>query len=284
MKSPPFDAATTGSATPFSAAIPAGPDSAAAGPVLQAVAVSKRFGGTLAVDEVSLAVQAGTIAGLIGPNGAGKTTLFDILAGAQQPTSGRVYLRGQALDSQPVHARVAAGLGRTFQIPRPFAGMTVVENVMLGCQRHVGERIWPNWLSPKRVARTETQVLGRAMEWLEFMTLAPLANQPARVLSGGQRKLLELARLLMAEPSVVLLDEPAAGVNPVLLDTIIARIAALNQRGITFLIVEHNMELVAELCRQVFVMAAGKMLCQGPPRDVVRDPRVIDAYLGGLAA
>jgi branched-chain amino acid transport system ATP-binding protein len=122
------------------------------------------------------------------------------------------------------------------------------------------------------------------MELLEFVALASHAHEPARILSGGQRKLLELARVLMAEPSVILLDEPAAGVNPVLLEVIIERIAALNRQGITFLIVEHNMELLARLCRHVFVMAAGKKLCEGAPREVTRDPRVIDAYLGGAAA
>jgi branched-chain amino acid transport system ATP-binding protein len=249
-------------------------------PILRATAVSKSFGGTEAVKALSLSISAGAVAGLIGPNGAGKTTLFNILAGDLRPSAGQVFLQGRAVESAPVHTRLALGLGRTFQIPRPFAALTVLENVMLGCQHHDGERLWPNWLAPRRVARTEAAALGRAMELLEFVALAPLAHQPARVLSGGQRKLLELARLLMAEPRVVLLDEPAAGVNPVLLDTLVARIAALNASGITFLIVEHNMELVAQLCGEVFVMAAGELLCRGKPRDVVRDPRVIEAYLG----
>ncbi len=243
-----------------------------------------RFGGSVAVDSVSLTVAAGSLSGLIGPNGAGKSTLFDILAGDRQPTSGRVFLRGEAVETKPAHARLASGLGRTFQIPRPFAAMTVVENVMLGGRGHSGERVWPNWFARARVARTETAMFGRAMELLEFVTLAPLAHQPARMLSGGQRKLLELARVLMAEPSIVLLDEPAAGVNPALLDVVIDRIAALNRRGIAFLIVEHNMDLVARLCRHVFVMAGGELLTEGRPQDVVRDARVIDAYLGGIPA
>ncbi len=252
--------------------------------ILQADAVSKRFGGAVAVNSVSLSVRAGDIAGLIGPNGAGKSTFFDILAGDRRPTSGRVILRGDAVESQPAHSRLAAGLGRTFQIPRPFAGMTVVENVMLGRQHHSGERLWPNWCSPRRVASQEKAVFSRAMELLDFVTLAPLAHEPARILSGGQRKLLELARLLMAEPGILLLDEPAAGVNPALLEVIMERIAALNRQGMTFLIVEHNMDLVAQLCRTVWVMAAGAILCRGAPKDVVSDPRVIEAYLGGVAA
>jgi branched-chain amino acid transport system ATP-binding protein len=256
----------------------------AADPILRAVGISKRFGGALAVSNVTLSLERGLLAGLIGPNGAGKTTLFDILAGAQRPTSGQVLLRGRAVESRPMHTRLAAGLGRTFQIPRPFAGLTVVENVMLGSQGHGGERLWPNWLAPDRVARTEARVLARAMELLEFVTLAPLAHEPARVLSGGQRKLLELARVLMAEPAVVLLDEPAAGVNPGLLELIIERIAVLNQQGITFLIIEHNMNLVARLCTKVFVMASGELICRGTPAAVVQDARVIDAYLGGAVA
>jgi branched-chain amino acid transport system ATP-binding protein len=253
-------------------------------PILQTISLSKRFGPATVFDSVSLSIAGGEITGLIGPNGAGKSTLFDVLAGDQQPTRGQVLLRGLAVGSEPAHARLKAGLGRTFQIPRPFGAMTVVENVMLGRQNHSGERLWSNWLAPRKVARIEAAVLRRAMELLDFVTLAPLAHQPARVLSGGQRKLLELARLLMAEPAVVLLDEPAAGVNPALLDIIIARIAALNRLGITFLIVEHNMELVAQLCRRVFVMASGALVCDGTPAEVVRDPRVVAAYLGGAAA
>jgi len=253
-------------------------------PILRTEAVSKRFGGTLAVNGVTLSIATGAVAGLIGPNGAGKSTLFDILAGDQRPSSGRVLLRGRAVEADPVHTRLAGGLGRTFQIPRPFVAMSVVENVLLGSQQHAGERVWPNWLAPRRVARTESALLGQAMELLEFLALAPLAQQAAGVLSGGQRKLLELARVLMAQPAVVLLDEPAAGVNPALLELIIERIALLNQRGITFVIVEHNMDLVARLCGEVFVMASGELLCQGAPGDVVQDQRVIDAYLGGVAA
>jgi len=253
-------------------------------PILEAVALVKRFGGATAVDGVSLAVAAGDIAGLIGPNGAGKTTLFDLLAGGQRATSGRILLAGRAVETDAAHARLGAGLGRTFQIPRPFAAMSVLENVMLGSQRHPGEKVWPNWLRASRVARAEAASFARAMDLLEFLSLGKLAYAPAAVLSGGQRKLLELARVLMAEPAVVLLDEPAAGVAPALLEIIMDRIATLNARGITFLIVEHNMQLVARLCRHVFVMAGGRLLTEGTPAAVVADPRVIDAYLGGVAA
>jgi branched-chain amino acid transport system ATP-binding protein len=253
-------------------------------PILRADKVCMRFGGFNALDAVSLSLSAGDLSGLIGPNGAGKSTLFDILAGVRAPTSGQVFMRGRPLHRQAPHTRLTAGLGRTFQIPRPFAAMSVVENVMLGQQDHAGERVWPNWLARKRVARIEADAFGRAMEILKFVTLAGHAHEPAGILSGGQRKLLELARVLMAEPALILLDEPAAGVNPALLEVIIERVAVLNERDITFLIVEHNMDLVARLCRHVHVMAAGRNLCEGTPLAVVRDPRVIDAYLGGAAA
>jgi len=249
--------------------------------MLRTAAVSMRFGGVKVLDSVSLSLAAGDLSGLIGPNGAGKSTFFDVLAGARRPTSGQVFMRGNAIEKRAAHTRLRMGVGRTFQIPRPFASLSVLENAMLGCQRHPGEGILANWLTPKRVARFETAARARAMEILEFVTLAKHAHQPAGILSGGQRKLLELARVLMAEPALILLDEPAAGVNPALLDVIMERIAALNQRGMTFLIVEHNMDLIARLCRHVFVMSAGMLLCEGKPAEVARDGRVVDVYLGG---
>ncbi len=244
---------------------------------------TRRFGGARAVDGVSFGVARGSITGLIGPNGAGKTTLFNLVAGSLTPTSGMLLLDGVRIEREPAHRRIARGLGRTFQIPRPFPAMSVLENLLLAAQGQRGERILPNWFAPRAIAAEERRHLARAREILDFVALSRLEREPARNLSGGQRKLLELARVLMAEPRLILLDEPAAGVNPTLLETIMDRILTLNRDGITFLIVEHNMELIARLCGEVFVMAAGRLLAQGPPSVVVRDPRVVEAYLGGAA-
>jgi branched-chain amino acid transport system ATP-binding protein len=246
--------------------------------------VVKAFGGHRAVDGVSCTVEAGRITGLIGPNGAGKTTLFNLIAGAMRPTAGRITLGGQPLEGRPAHRVFGAGLARTFQIPRPFPAMTVLENVMLAPRGQQGETFWRNWFMPQRVQAQERDVRERALHWLDFVGLASLAQQPARVLSGGQRKLLELARVMVAQPSLVLLDEPGAGVNPALLETIVDRIAALHKQGTSFLVIEHNMDMVASLCDPVLVMAQGKLLTAGAPREVLQDPRVVEAYLGGAPA
>jgi len=243
--------------------------------------VTRRFGGHSAVDDVSFRVRPGSITGLIGPNGAGKTTLFNLIAGALLPTAGRIALGETRLDGQPPHRILRAGVARTFQIPRPFAAMTVLENVMLAGQDQPGERFWTNWLRPGTVAAGERALRERARELIDFVGLGALLGAPARVLSGGQRKLLELARALMTAPRLLLLDEPAAGVNPVLLNELAERIVALNRTGTTVLMVEHNLDLVMRLCRPVLVMAAGRLLLEGDPETVRADARVQAAYLGG---
>jgi branched-chain amino acid transport system ATP-binding protein len=242
--------------------------------------VTRHFGGHRAVDGVSFRVRPGTITGLIGPNGAGKTTLFNLIAGALRPTAGRIALGERRLDGRPPHRVLRAGVARTFQIPRPFAAMSVLENLMLAAQDQAGERFWTNWLRPGAVAASERALRERARELLAFVGLEALAGAPARVLSGGQRKLLELARALMTAPRLLLLDEPAAGVNPTLVDTIAERIVALNRHGLTVLLIEHNLDLVMRLCRPVLVMAGGRLLLEDDPEAVRRDPRVIEAYLG----
>jgi branched-chain amino acid transport system ATP-binding protein len=249
--------------------------------MLEVRSVSKSFGGAEVVAKVSLRVSRGEIAGLIGPNGAGKTTLFNLIAGLLQPTGGEIRLNGQDITRLRPYQRMALGIGRSFQIPRPFAEMTVLENMLTAAQRQSGE--WPhcNWFMTGRVAREERANEEKAQALLDFLGLAKLARDAARVLSGGQRKLLELGRVLMSDPQIILLDEPGAGVNPVLLDVIIDRIAEINRNGVTFFIIEHNMELVSRLCRHVFVMSAGGLLFEGSPGAAARDRSVIDAYLGG---
>jgi branched-chain amino acid transport system ATP-binding protein len=246
--------------------------------------VTRRFGGHAAVLDVSLQVAAGSITGLIGPNGAGKSTLFNLIAGALVPTAGQILLEGRRLDGEPPHRVLARGVARTFQVPRPFPALTVLENVMLAAQGQLGERFWSNWTRPAAVAVEERRHRDRAHALLDFLDLAAHARQPARVLSGGQRKLLELARALMAEPRLLLLDEPAAGVSPALLETLVDRLGALNQQGVTLLVIEHNLDVVMELCRPVLVMAGGALLAAGDPAAVRADPRVIDAYLGGAVS
>ena len=251
--------------------------------MLEVCEVTRRFGGVAAVDGVSITVKRGDIVGLIGPNGAGKTTLFNCIAGTVRPTGGRILLDGRSIEREPAHRRLGRGLCRTFQIPRPFPQMTLVENLLVAAKGQSGERLLPNWLRPGAIGREERANIERAMALLEFVTLDKMAYEPARVLSGGQRKLLELARAMMAEPALVLLDEPAAGVNPSLCETIMSRIVELNRRGIAFLIIEHNMDLIARLCHHVFVMANGQLLVEGEPAAVVRHPQVVEAYLGGAA-
>ncbi len=255
-----------------------------AGPILVAEGLAKAFGGPRVVDGVSFALQRGAITGLIGPNGAGKTTLFNLVAASLRPDAGALHLDGAPIHGLRPDQVFGLGLGRTFQIPRPFPAMTVLENVMLAPQHQQGERFWANWIRPGAVAAEEKRNRARAMHWLDFVGLARLAQEPARVLSGGQRKLLELARVLVAEPRLILLDEPGAGVAPPLLEIIMQKIVALNQAGTSFLIVEHNMDLIAALCRPVMVMAQGRLLMQGTPDEVRGDTRVIEAYLGIEAA
>jgi branched-chain amino acid transport system ATP-binding protein len=251
--------------------------------LLDAHEVSKTFGGNRAVDGLTFSLTRGTITGLIGPNGAGKTTLFNCLAGALKPDGGRVRLSGQEIGGAAPERIFAAGLARTFQIPRPFPALSVLENVMVAPKAQLGESFWANWLKPSQVAAQEERTRQAALHWLDFVGLTRLAHQPASVLSGGQRKLLELARVMVSEPSLVLLDEPGAGVNPALLDQIIEKISALNRQGVSFLVIEHNMDLVATLCNPVMVMAEGRLLTQGSPDTVLADPRVVEAYLGSAA-
>ncbi|HTX81757.1 MAG TPA: ABC transporter ATP-binding protein [Streptosporangiaceae bacterium] len=226
--------------------------------------VSKAFGGLQALNGCSLTAQAGHITGLIGPNGSGKTTLFNAITGYERIDAGQVFLDDQRITGASPQRVFALGVGRTFQLTRIFPRLTVLENMLV----------------PARRGRSSRQHRERAMELLAFTGIAGHAGSLAGTLSFGQRKLLELAYVLVADPAVVLLDEPAGGVNPSLILQIADRIRQLNQAGRTFLIVEHNMEFVMGLCHQVTVLDSGTVVATGPPEAVRTNPRVLDAYLG----
>ncbi|WP_210106560.1 ABC transporter ATP-binding protein [Neorhizobium galegae] len=265
----------TASAIPQSSAHPP--------PMIEARRLTKRFFGMTAVDGMSLTVGRQEMVGLIGPNGAGKTTMFSLIAGSMQPTSGELWIAGREVSREAPEKRIGHGLARTFQIPKPFAEMSVLENLLVGGQRQQGEGLIANFLKPAAVRAEEKALIEKARGLLDFVTLSHLEHQPARVLSGGQRKLLELARVLMADPDVILLDEPAAGVNPALLEVIIERVIALNKQGKSILLIEHNMDMVSRLCTRVVAMALGRLLAEGTPAHVASNPAVIEAYLGGGA-
>jgi neutral amino acid transport system ATP-binding protein len=237
--------------------------------------VSRAFGGLVALDGCSLSVDEGEVAGLIGPNGSGKTTLFNVITGYVRPDAGRVRLHGADVTGASPARVFGLGLGRTFQLTRIFARLSVLENMLVATQRREG------WLRSVVKGQSSPAERARAMELLEFVGLERLARSPAGTLSYGQRKLLELAYVLVADPSIILLDEPAGGVNPSLINLISDRIRALNAQGKTFLVVEHNMEFVMSLCDRVTVMSQGTVIVSGAPEAIRRDPRVLDAYLGG---
>jgi len=243
--------------------------------------LAKEFDGLTAVNDLNFTVEPNTISGLIGPNGAGKTTTFNMVAGHLKPSGGKIYFDGKEITNLRPHQTFQLGIVRTFQIPRPFSGMTVLENLTMVPRNQIGEKIWNNWLRNNAVAREEQQIREKANGLLEFLNLSDLQNDYSGNLSGGQLKLLELGRALMSDPKVILLDEPAAGVNPTLLEEIIDRIRDIHSQGVTFLIIEHNMELVMRLCSSILVMAEGDILMRGAPEEIRSDPRLIDAFLGG---
>jgi branched-chain amino acid transport system ATP-binding protein len=253
--------------------------------ILRVEGVTKRFGGVRAVDHCSLTVEAGTITGLIGPNGAGKTTLFNLLTGFLQPDSGRVFFKDADITGLRPPAIFHRKVCRTFQIPREFKELTVLENLMVVPEGQVGERLWAPWLRPGRVRRQEAAIRAKAVEVLRFLNLHDHRQAAAWTLSGGQKKLLELARTMMADPELLLLDEPGAGVNPTQMKELMRHIQWLaTDRGVTVLLIEHDMDLVMSLCNPVIVMAEGRTLAVGTPDAIRRDRRVLDAYLGGRYA
>jgi branched-chain amino acid transport system ATP-binding protein len=242
--------------------------------LLEVSGVSKSFGGVHALAGCELEVAEGSITGLIGPNGSGKTTLFNVITGYERVDGGEIRLNGAAITNSSPGRVFRLGVGRTFQLTRLFARLTVEENVLVATQRHEG---WLRGVGRRAASGPERR---RAAELLDFVGLGHLAAEPAASLSYGQRKLLELASLLVADPAVLLLDEPAGGVNPTLINQLADRIRELNRAGKTFLVVEHNMEFVMGLCHTVAVLDQGRRLTTGAPEEVRAHPAVLDAYLG----
>jgi neutral amino acid transport system ATP-binding protein len=250
---------------------------------LRVEGLRKEFGGITAVDGATFAVEEGSLTGLIGPNGAGKSTTFNCITGVHEPTAGDVYFRGQNITGDRPHDVVQRGLVRTFQIARELDEMTVLENVMVAPGGQRGESITRAVLPGLRgdVVGQERDLREEAWETLEFFELDHLATEYAGNLSGGQRKLLELARALMTDPDVLLLDEPFAGVNPTLEEKLLDRIHDLRERGLTFLLVEHDMDLIMQHCEHVIVMHQGRVLDEGTPERIKNNEEVVEAYLGG---
>ena len=246
--------------------------------------VTKRFGNVLAVDRCSLKVEQGTITGLIGPNGAGKTTMFNMVAGAFAPTSGRILLNGEDVTGLPAHELFARGLLRTFQIAQEFSNMTALENLMMVPANQAGESIVNAFFRRGLLDQQERATRSKAEDVLQVLRLTHVKNEKAGNLSGGQKKLLELGRVMMTDARVVLLDEIAAGVNRTLLNDLAAVVERLNrENGLTFFVIEHDMDLIARLCDPVIVMAAGSVMMQGPMADIRNNPEVVEAYFGGGA-
>ncbi len=243
----------------------------------------KSFGGITAVDGATFEIERGTLTGLIGPNGAGKSTTFNLVTGIHRADGGAVYFDGEDITHLRPHQVADRGLVRTFQIARELGGMTVLENMMLAPKHQSGEQLWRSVLpvARDRVVSEETAVLERAWEVLDFFEIDHLADEYAENLSGGQRKLLEMARALMTDPSMLLLDEPLAGVNPTLEKKLLEHLHALVDEGYTFLLVEHDMDVVMNHCEHVVVMHQGRVLTSGTPAEVRDDERVLEAYLGG---
>ncbi len=243
--------------------------------------LTKRFAGNLAVDGVSFEVKEGSITALIGPNGAGKTTCFNCIAGAIKPNAGSVEFDSKVITGMPPHRVFKLGLHRTFQIPRLFGSMTVIENMLIPPSKQLGESIWAPLLFYRRVQKQEDELIAQARYWLELVGLESMVNHPASALSGGQSKLLEVARSMINAPKVVLLDEPTAGVNPVLVVNICKFIKEVRERdNVTFVMVSHDMRTVQNICDTAIVMANGKILATGTPSDVLNNQEVKDAYLG----
>lgn len=253
-------------------------------PILTVSGARKQFGGVVAVNDASFTVAPRSITGLIGPNGAGKTTMFNLISGFIRPDQGAITFAGWRCEGRPPHALAAAGLVRTFQIPRVLTRMTVLENMMLAGTAQPGEALGAALYRPRRINRREREIRDQARELLELVRLSRLANDYAGTLSGGQRKLLEFGRALMTQPRMVLLDEPMAGVAPALALQLLEHVITLRAtRDTTFLVIEHDMEAIMAISDRIVVMDEGAVIADDLPTAIQRNERVIAAYLGGHA-
>jgi branched-chain amino acid transport system ATP-binding protein len=244
--------------------------------------ITARFGGFRALDSVSLEVGDGELVGLIGTNGAGKSTLFSVATGYIPAGSGSVVFQGEDITNVPVHQRVRRGLARTFQVPREFSHMTVFDNMMVAARDQRGENLAALVFSRRAIRQEEERLAERVSEVMAFLNLARVSDELAGKLSGGQKKLLEIGRLLMLEPKCILLDEPFAGVNPVLIEQLCDRIVELNKRGIAVLIIEHNLAELARIVPRLYAMDRGRVIASGTPDAVLADQGVREAYMGGV--
>jgi branched-chain amino acid transport system ATP-binding protein len=238
----------------------------------------------LVLDGLSFSAGLDELTGIIGPNGAGKSTLFAVISGFQGGDTGSTRFDGETLDGLRPEQRVGKGLARTFQVPRPFTHLTVRENLAVGAQDQAGEKLVDLFVRPWRVRAQDKAIFERADATIDFLGLGPVAHKPAGQISGGQRKLLELGRALMSEPRYILLDEPFAGVNPVLIEQISERIVEAKARGVGFLIVEHDLSALSRLVSRLLVMDRGRLIADGAPGQVLDDRTVQEAYMGGVVS
>lgn len=249
--------------------------------VVKTEGVTKTFGGLLAVDKVSIAAESEKITIIIGPNGSGKTTLINLISGFYKPDEGKIFLKGKDITGLPPYKINRLGLVRTFQIPQPFSSLTVLENMLVASRKNPGEE-FSNALFKGRWIRFEREDVEKAMKILEYLKLDSLWDQPSSKLSGGQLKLLEIGRALMNDADVLLMDEPAAGVNPTLAHDIFNMMKKLTRdKGLTFLIIEHRLDIALQYVDYVYAMARGRVISSGTPEKVVNDPLVLETYLQG---